>query len=199
MKLVEKLKGRVEARPTIDVAISEIVQEPLDGSFKIRALTVGEKSDSAEAALLTRKRLMRDLPETHARALVEDGEFLDDVKQVERLWRACRDAEDAREPAFPSADFIRSNFTAAEIVRITQWYDRAERENAKTPDIVTIEQRMSLVNACAMVENTEHADRIVDGLPKWMLARLFVWLSAEHVRLLTKSDGESFQFAPDNQ
>lgn len=180
MKLAELLEARTRSRPCVTVALSDIIAEPIEGSFVMRALTADEEHEATAAAVTFRKSTLSSLPEAHATAFLNDASFLEDAKWVERLWRSARSADDHDKPAFESAAWVRKNFTPGELSVMVEWYRRAESLMSKTPEVLTLEQRRSLRRGCAMMAKTDFPDRILSGLPRHVLADLFIWASDEY-------------------
>jgi hypothetical protein len=182
--IAAKLAERIERRPSIEVDLSAVIRDgSVTGTLRLRALTVAEECDATEAAVAFRKRALSALPEKHATAFLEDATFLEDAKYTERLWRACRLADDVSKPAFPSADWMRQHFTVDEMGRLADRFAKAQALNSGNPDTATNEQRWALVEACGSASSSDWPDVVLSGLPRSLVSDLFVWASAELLKL----------------
>lgn len=178
--IAARLAARIESRPTLSVDMADIIRDgSVTGTIKLRALTVADECDATEAAVAFRKKALAALPERHAAAFLDDPSFLEDAKTTERLWRACRTDDDVTKPAFPSAEWMRQHLTVDEMSRIGERFVKALGVNSGTPEILTAEQRWSVVDALAAASDSSWPDVVLSGLSRPALADLLVWTSAE--------------------
>ncbi len=179
MSLCSELEARAAARESIEVQIESIIKDNLNGAIRVRPLVAEDEFESQEAAVAFLKRSLHDLPEKYLGTLIDDSTMLSDAKHIERLWRACRDSKDSSKPAFPSTEWMRKVFIAAELARIAEWLGRVEAKSNKTPPTLTHDQRMLLVTGCAEMREQEFPEQVLSGLGREQLARLFVWASVQ--------------------
>jgi hypothetical protein len=180
--LAERIEAHAKARPANPVLLSDFLASDVEGSIRIRSLNVTEESEAAKNAVEFRRSLLTQLPEKFVREFLEDPSFLDDIRTVEKLWRACRNHDDVDQPAFPSAAWMRDNMTRDELATLFGFYSQAVIAANRTKSPLDRDQVLFLAHACAANAETDAGDAIVMRLEKPVLADLFVRLSVEYVK-----------------
>lgn len=189
--LADKLRARAAERPTLDVPISDIVSSNApDGVVKVRVPPMADVFDATEAAVQFRKKLLASLPDTHAKAFLDDASFLEDAKQAEILWRAYRDEKDPTKPAFPSPEWMRNTFTAHEFSRLYLHFERAVEKDSAPDLLLTQDQREAFAKAIALASEFSDADRVVARLSRLVLVDLLLWVCREWSRSLPSPSAE---------
>jgi hypothetical protein len=93
--------------------------------------------EAGEAAIAAHAQASRDSVRRRAErgfdTLIQDPDFLNDIKNVEALWRACRDADDPSLPAFPSPEWMLDNLDTDQIVALIRIYGDCRKTKAGIP------------------------------------------------------------------
>lgn len=182
-KLSEKLQARLMQRPTLSVNLGAILGDASIGHIKMWPLSVDDETSATEASFKFRQQLLAGLPPAHAERLLESDEVIRDTFITERVWRACRDAENTEQPAFPSAHWMRQQFTWGEMKQLAALFGRAQEMGRKTPRIDTQEAREQLADAVGTQADTRAPDSLLMALERAEIVDLFVWACVERMKL----------------
>lgn len=184
MNIADLIKSRVPAPKTIAVELRSFLPRFESGEqIRIRGLSVQDEIDATKDAIARQRAMLSSLPEKHIQELMGEPAMFDDVRQIARLWRACRDYENPSEFAFPSVDFMAQNFTHEELQTLFGFYELAVIEAGEGR--LTDEQLTELAEACIRGAGSDETDVALMRLPKPTLVDLFVRLAVMRAELLS--------------
>lgn len=178
MSLSELLEKRAAARPTVHVRLVDFLAGDIEGAIAVRALNVSEDGDATKAAVEYRRGLISQLPERFMREFLEDHSFLEDARSVEKLWRACRSVDDVSQPAFPSAQWMRENFTHDELQTLFGFYESAVMAAGRT---VEVDRDVVAFMAAGSARGEFDARSVLMTVPRPVLVDAFEILSGLYI------------------
>jgi hypothetical protein len=189
LTLLDRIREHNAKRPHLRVPLSSFLAQYEDDGHAIALVPLVQREidEATEAALEYRKRALKSLPENHQQAFLDDPTVLENAKQIEMLWRACRKADDVKATAFPSSAFIREHMTSEEIAILLRCYDLAEQKASRASEPMTIEQRTTLATMCAMSANTDSPDVLLASMPSAVVNDWAIWLCREWLDARTKA------------
>lgn len=198
MTHVSDIAKEIEARGKWSAKID--VTDFLDHSgqplprIEFRILRAGEAADAAIAAHAQASRdAVRNRAERGFDSLIQDPDYLNDIKNVEALWRACRDVKDPSLPAFPSPEWMLANLDTDQIVALIRIYGECRKTKAGIPRVLSREfldsVRFVIATSDEVVPESPLANMDRDYLSTFVVAMARAWhddrvlLSKENERL----------------
>lgn len=178
--LIERIEAAASQRPSLVVTLKSFLASDVEGEIRMRALNMAEESDAAKCAVDFRKAVLSALPDRFVQEFLADPTFLDDARTVEKMWRACRDADDVNDPAFPSAQWMRQQMTAEELTTLYGFYEKAIIAAGKTSEHIDRDQLMFIAYAAAAASTSSETDEQLMGIAKPVLVDMFIRLSGEY-------------------
>jgi hypothetical protein len=132
-KLVDWQEKRNAARWHKDIDISGAGFRNHDGSpvAKLRfwTNTKADENDALLCAYRDAEAAARKYTETAVAEARRDPDFIDDMKTVHALWRACRNPDNDL-PAFPTPEWMQASFNGHQIGYLLNLYNACKFEEA---------------------------------------------------------------------
>lgn len=144
-------------------------------------LLVKDIDEATAAAVSHRKGVIAELGD-RARELLDDPALFQDAEAVEKVWRACRNADDSSERAFPSPAFIRESMTVDEVAALYAALETVQRAGAPSMRMTGEDEREFMLSVAEA--QGERAELLLATMPRWALAEALAgacrrWLASE--------------------
>lgn len=192
-KLAEAIEARERKTHPFDVAdFFGLGDKPL---LRL-GIRVNTKSEQDAAIVAAYKRIENET-KNGAELARDDSDLTTDAKTIEVLFRACRDPEDPKYPAFPGPMWMRDNLTTDQLAIILNLYNEVVRYDSPI-DFGLDDDRIEAIAAMASKNaDTLVADQILASYDREFLIQVVILLSVKLQLARSGADLESANEAVD--
>lgn len=121
---------------------------------------------------------------------VSDPDVMLDAKNVEAMFRACRDPQNPENPIFPGPQWMRDHLTTDQVATLVNAYAEVRRKHGGADWGVDEERVEAIVKACWDARGTELPELALARIPREALTTVIVQLACKLVREREPAAGE---------
>jgi hypothetical protein len=174
--LMRALETAMRERPVktipVDQSLINWAEKPI-GLISFRVVTVHEQNESLKASEDYLRENLKDQPR-----LLDDPDYVNNIRSAHILWRACRDGVDPSMPAFRSPRWMLRTFSAQLISKLIGYYNECLRASEPLSNWFQDDEKLeTLIAFCFDNYSNDEPNVSLAYLSKEQLAEVVIRLS----------------------